>query len=155
MDVFLVPFSLLWGGFAISWNADVWTANTPLEFRLFGLPFLIAGVYVTVGRFVLDAWIRSRLRYVLTDRRVLIVREGPFRSVRSLDLKHLPELELIERHDGSGTILFGDADSSWWSRGRGGDIGFWSPALRRSPQFIRIPAVRRVYEMIDRQAYPA
>jgi hypothetical protein len=52
IEIFLIPFSLLWGGFAVVWNAGVWKTDADLSFKLFGLPFLIAGLYVTVGRFV-------------------------------------------------------------------------------------------------------
>ena len=146
LDVFLVPFSFLWGGFALFWNLQTWTTDAPLEFKLFGLPFLVAGVYVIAGRFLLDMWIRRGQHYFVTDRRILIVTRAPWRRVKSLDLKRLPGLELRERGDGGGTIKFGNDGGIWTGR----DFGIWSPALATTPQFIRIENVRRVYDLIDR-----
>lgn len=40
-DVFVIPFTLIWGGFALIWNLDVWVSGAPLLFRLWGLPFLL------------------------------------------------------------------------------------------------------------------
>src|SRR5689334_10419235 len=70
-DTFLIPVSLIWGGFAIIWNAMVWLGpfdtNSAGEpdwfFKLWGLPFLVIGLYLIAGRFFHDAHIRKKLLY--------------------------------------------------------------------------------------------
>lgn len=146
-DAFMIPFSLLWAGFALMWNIGVWTAKAPLEFKLFGLPFLAAGAYVTIGRFLIDAAARRHITYAVTNKRVLIERKFFFRSIKSLDIGRLPELEMIDRADGSGTIKFGAGPSIF----RGNGFSAWSPAFDPTPQFLRIEHVRNVYTLIDRQ----
>jgi hypothetical protein len=146
-EAFLIPFSLLWGGFALFWNISVWTTDADLSFKLFGLPFLVAACYITVGRFWLDMHLRRRLLYLVTDRRILILKQGKGTTSNSLDIKRLPALALEERSDGSGTIRFGAAASLF----NGGNFGVWQASFDPTPQFIRIPDVRSVYELIQRQ----
>ena len=97
-DILAIPFSLLWGGFALFWNVSVWTIadGAPWFFKLWGLPFLAVGLYITVGRFFADMWMRNRLLYAVTDRRILILRSYSS-TIRSYDIQHLPALELEER----------------------------------------------------------
>lgn len=149
VEAFLIPFSILWGGFALFWNVSVWTTGADLSFRLFGLPFLIVGLYVTVGRFLLDKFIRKRTTYAVTNRRVLMIGGASRSKVKSLDIKRLPSLEFDERPDGSGTVRFG-ASSGWFSGAN--NLGIWQPTFDQTPQFIRIPHVRSLYELIQRQA---
>lgn len=145
IDTLLVPFSLFWGGFALIWNIDVWATNAPVPFKLFGLPFLAVGLYLTVGRFWFDASAMKRVHYFVTDRRVLIAKRGGS-SIESLDLKRLPTLKLNERSDGSGTIKFGNSGGMF---GGTNGFGMWQASLDPEPQFFRIPNVRRVYEIIQ------
>lgn len=147
-ELFLIPFSLFWGGFALFWNSTVWSTNSPLEFKLFGLPFLVVGIYVTIGRFFLDAAVRGTIVYGVTDKRVLISRTGFWPTFKSLDIRRLPSLELQERPDGSGTIKF--AASAFLSGMNG--FGIWAPSLDPTPQFLRVKDVRKVYDLIERQA---
>lgn len=146
-DIFLIPFSLLWGGFALFWNVGVWTSGAPIFFKLWGLPFLVVGLYITVGRFFVDAYSRRNTRYLVTNQRVLILkRDG--RSMKSLDIDRLPAVELSERGDGSGTIRFGE--SSWFDPFHGFRV--WMPSNDSAPQFLRIANVRSVYGLIRKQA---
>ena len=71
-DLFLVPFSVMWGGFAIFWEASVLTSDAPLFFCLWGIPFVLVGLYIMFGRFVVDARMRARAAYGLTDRRIIM-----------------------------------------------------------------------------------
>jgi hypothetical protein len=146
IDVFLIPFSLFWAGFAIFWNTGVWASDAPLEFQLFGIPFIIMGLYVTIGRFLLDIFIRSKTNYMVSNRRVLIFKNVFSSSCISLDIYRLPGLELNQSKNGHGTIRFGPASSIF---GNGFDI--WSPSLDRTPQFLEIDKVQSVYELIERQ----
>ena len=73
-DVFVIPFTLIWGGFALIWNLGVWVSGAPLLFRLWGLPFLLIGLYITVGRFLHNAYERRNTTYVLTADQAVIVR---------------------------------------------------------------------------------
>ena len=148
IEFFLVPFSLLWGGFAVYWNASVWAADADMSFKFFGLPFLIAGLYFTIGRFLVDISLRKQMTYFVTNRRVLIKKRSGGSGIKSLDIKRLPALELDERSDGSGTIRFGASGSLF----TGGNFGIWQPTFDQTPQFIRISNVRSVYELIQKQS---
>ena len=151
IDVFLIPFSLMWGGFALFWNLSVWMIDTDggdLLFKIWGLPFLIVGIYITVGRFWIDMRQRQRLTYLVTDHRILIVKQGSSSTTKSVDIKRLPSLELEERRDGTGTICFGTS-SNWFGRN---NFGIWQPSLDPTPQFIRIENARKIYELIEEQA---
>jgi hypothetical protein len=103
-----MPFSLMWGGFAAFWEYEVIKSGAPFAMRLFGVPFVVVGLYLIVGRFFADAWRRSRTFYGVTDQRVLIV-SG--RQVRSLSLQNLGEVALRttrwERDDRVRTVRFG------------------------------------------------
>ena len=151
-DFLLIPFSLLWGGFAIFWNASVWTIPSTGEgpdwfFRLWGLPFLIIGLYVIAGRFLHDALLRRRLTYGVTNQRILVARGRS--KVTSLDIQRLPRLELSEHRDGTGSIDF--EENSMFSGRTMNGLGVWLPALAGA-QFFRIASPRGVYEMIRNQA---
>lgn len=144
-DAVLVPFSLLWGGFAIFWETTVLTHGAPWFASLWGIPFVLVGLYLICGRFVVDARRRAATAYALTDHRALI-RSGLFSpSVKSAALRGLSEMQLTERGDGSGTITLGPtppwahgyAASSW--PGSAGQIG---------PAFELIADVRSVYHQL-------
>ena len=70
-DVWLVPFSVLWFGFAIFWCVAASIQGG--AFGLFGVPFVILGAYMAIGRFVYKARRHRVTRYGLTERRAIVV----------------------------------------------------------------------------------
>lgn len=139
-DVLRVPLSLLWGGFAIFWEYLAFRGGAPLFFLLWGVPFVLVGIYIVAGRFFYNAYIRSRTYYGLTSDCALIVSERPGGGIERLYLPAIKSIRLTLRSDGSGTIAFGDPGSAplrrWnWSRDE------------TMPSFEAIPDARRVYEL--------
>jgi hypothetical protein len=109
-DLFAVPFTLMWGGFAIFWETSVIASGAPVFFWLWGVPFVAVGLYLIAGRFVYRAWLRRRTLYAVTDRRVLkVVSRRSGDSVQALFLDAIPAVNRELRPDGSGTVLFGTA----------------------------------------------
>ncbi|MFK0163314.1 PH domain-containing protein [Rhizobium sp. NPDC090279] len=148
-DILQVPFSLMWGGFAIFWETmAVRQANAPLFFRLWGVPFILIGLYLIVGRFALDAFVRARTQYAVSDQRIIVSREGWFSKLLTMSLDRLPALDLDQKGDGTGTISFGsDAQVGY---GRRNGLGSWTPALSNVPQFLGISEVRETFNIIQR-----
>jgi hypothetical protein len=156
-DGFLIPFSVIWTAFAIFWNVGVWTFADPgggadWFMRLWGLPFLLIGIYLVIGRFIHDAAIRKRLYYAVTDQRVLVLRGRRSSKVTSLDIHRLPMLELREHRDGTGTFAFDSGSSSFFGFGGGNGFDWWVPSLGTAAQFFRIRDPRKVYELIRTQS---
>ena len=105
---------------------------------LFGLLFVSAGIYILIGRFLHDMWIRRRVRYAITVSRVFI-RSGMFGSVMSsFPLETTPEVSSDERPDGSGDVIFGQFQSSAHRRGKE-----LFPSMK-APRFLRIENVSQV-----------
>lgn len=106
-DIFLIPFSLFWGGFAIFWEYSVLTQGAPPFFALFGIPFVVIGIYLIAGRFYVEARQREKTYYAVTSERVLIISGLIQQKVKSLSLRTLSDVSVTESKNGSGSISFG------------------------------------------------
>jgi hypothetical protein len=148
-DLYLIPFSLLWSGFIVFWETSVIRGGGPLFFALWGIPFILMGLYFTVGRFVADALLRARTTYALTSERAIIVSGLGSRSVRALPLRTLGDVTLTPRARGRGTITLGPAMparpfGSGWS-----GVGGWPVGGRAlPPAFEAIPDAATIYALI-------
>jgi hypothetical protein len=128
-DWLMIPFSLLWGGFAIFWllaasgTWDVFSTKPSRDLGWFGIiwgtPFVIVGQYMIWGRFFYESWKKKRTFYALTDRRVLLVEQGLMRrSSTSVYFSNLNMVDKRVRGDGIGDIAFNGAVVNRWRSGR-------------------------------------
>jgi hypothetical protein len=145
-DAFLVPFSLLWCAFVVFWTLTAVKSGAPFAFYIFGVVFICIGAFMAIGRFAVDAWLRQRTSYALTNQRILILRAPPFSSFTSLDLQSLPQIQLVGAGKGRGSLRFGPPMSYFGNRGMSG----WTPALDPIPQFLAIEEAPKVFDLITR-----
>jgi hypothetical protein len=146
-DAFMIPFSLLWGGFAIFWEATVIWSGAPIFFMLWGVPFVLVGLHLIFGRFFTDARQRANTFYGVTNDRIIITSGKHVKRVQSLSLSTLGDISLEERADGSGTITFGTPNPFR----RWGNVAAWPGAgisRQAQPSFEMIPQAKKVYELI-------
>ncbi|WP_421935680.1 hypothetical protein [Phenylobacterium sp.] len=144
-DVFLVPFSLLWGGFAIFWELSVLSTPGPGFFAIWGVPFVAIGLYMIIGRFFVDAWLRGRTVYALTTERALVLRTLVSEKLLS---GRLDAAVVERRNDGRGVLRFGGSPGSFsvfQSRGMGWDI--WHPSLSDRVEFLDVQDVMTPYRL--------
>lgn len=102
-DVFLIPFSIVWGGFAFFWEFMVISSGGPAFFALFGLPFVLLGVYLIFGRFIHLAYLRKRTFYVITNEKIIRKRG---KKIDYLSIRNLPTVQVKVHKNGYGTISF-------------------------------------------------
>lgn len=128
-DWLVIPFSLMWGGFAIFWLLgasgiwSMWSNRSDATFQWFGVvwgtPFVLVGQYLIWGRFVYRRWEKHRTYYVLTPKRAMILKHGlRGRSCSSAYFDSLPMIDKSVRADGIGAISFGGPVSGEWQWGK-------------------------------------
>jgi hypothetical protein len=159
-DWFAIPFSLMWGGFAIFWEYGAsghsgqsnHAPSSPISFfTIWGIPFIVIGQYMIWGRFFYAAWKKSRTCYAVTNKRILVLNIGGNRKLTDGYIDRLSSVTLTNQKDGVGTIEFApepERQSSWGSSRRGGismDIDLSRLA------FFDIPDAKSVYQMIQSQ----
>jgi hypothetical protein len=160
-DLFLVPFSLLWGGFAIFWEVMVLRAGNPTGhgaprfFVAFGAVFVLFGLYFVVGRFFYKAWRNRRTVYAVTNRRVLVLTETGARKIQAALIHNLAVIHKRIRADGSGTLTFGASSgfagglaSMYDNTGMDFFGAFYGTP---PPAFHAIPDAERVYRLVAEQ----
>ena len=107
-DFFLVPFSILWGGFAIIWFVMATVFGG--VFGLFGIPFIVTGIYIIFRRFLVKKRDKKRTYYAITDTRVLVIktdRNGNRKSLSSAQIRTIQSESVSYDKNGIGTIMFG------------------------------------------------
>ncbi len=72
-DAIQIPFSLLWSGVMVSMIVATIISGFPLLVLVLFIPFVLAAVYLTIGRFFVDALWRSKTYYALTNEMKLIL----------------------------------------------------------------------------------
>jgi Bacterial PH domain len=140
----MIPMSLLWCGFAVFWETMAFGKKSPLFFRLWGLPFVLAGLYMVFGRFIVDARTRARTFYGVTNERIIILGGLFSRQTKSMQLATLSDISLTERAAGSGTISFGPQHP----RARSLPAGWPGAGPYAAPAFEMIDRAKEVYDLI-------
>ena len=145
-DIFAIPFSLMWGGFAIFWVVMV-AISASVFFAIFGIPFVVIGLYFIFGRFWVDAKQRENTIYGITENRI-IIKSGIFtKEIKSLNIRTLSDISVREKVGGMGTISLGPPTSyGMWGSGM-----MWWPGVPKQPCLEFITNVKQVYILIVEQ----
>lgn len=106
-DLFLIPFGLFWTAFSVLWETLAIWGRAPWYFCAFGIPFILVGLNMVAGRFLVDARRRARTFYGVTDRRVITVEQRKKRRVTSIAIVSLSEVTFEEGKGDVGTIYLG------------------------------------------------
>lgn len=112
-DIFMIPFSIFWCGFAIFWEIGVLSSPTPTFFPIFGIPFVCVGLYLVFGRFIHTAYLRKNTRYVITNKKIIRLQGN---RVDYLATSTMPPAHYTANKDGSGTIFFSSGDTRYRHR---------------------------------------
>ena len=140
-DIYMIPMSALWAGFAFFWEYMVVRYGAPVFAQIWGVPFVVAGLYILVGRFFYDAALRGNTYYGLTDKRVIIVTTLFGNRQVTVPLDQMGDVDLSVSGDRSGTITFGTPLSAYAS--------FFGRANRAAPPALTmIDGVKDVYDKI-------
>jgi len=141
-DIFLTAFGLFFFGFAVFWMCMAHYAfEAPIYFTLFGIPFVVVGAYISVGRYFWEAYKRGRTAYTLTDKRA-IIRVNTFgQSQKTVALNSLQEVKLEEFGDSSGTIVFGRDITTGYGEDR---------STSYAPRFEFVEDAARVYQLVEK-----
>jgi hypothetical protein len=143
-DGCLIPFSFAWGGFAIFWEVMVLVMDAPIFMALFGIPFVLIGLYLIVGRFFHDMYIRKKIIYGLTEKQIIIKRGD---NLRFVDLSSLTDMQLTTKKNGSGSILFNSKYNQRNNKKNPSNLTF--TPVSTGLGFEAIPNVQSVYNQIE------
>jgi hypothetical protein len=106
-DRFAIPFSLMWGGFALFWEATVILSGGGF-FILWGIPFVAIGLHMMVGRFFYKTRLKRRTWFAVTNNRVVkLERRASGDTVDALFIDAIPAVNRDVSADGSGSVNFG------------------------------------------------
>jgi hypothetical protein len=143
-DLFLIPFSLFWCGIIIVTFFSAIQKSSNAFSLLFMTPFLAAGIYLLIGRFLLDARRRKNTIYGITESRIILKSGIVVRNIKSFNIKALSDFTLREKRDGTGSILIGPMEPRNMLFN---SMGGW-PGVSRSPSLESIEDVRKIYNLI-------
>lgn len=132
-DAFIVPFSILWCGFAIFWVVGA-SRTAGLGFASFGLLFVLVGLYLVFGRFIYKTNRKRRTAYAISDRRVIVATGS--NSISQMPVRDQPTT--VRRRKEHVSVVIGTAPRlqqsayantglDFWSRDAG-NVGLWDVA---------------------------
>jgi len=142
---YLIPFSILWAGFAIFWEIGVLNEGAGPLFALWGIPFVLIGIYMVFGRIPLARWEARRTLFSVTSKRVIIVSGGLRSRWMEVALRDLPPAELDDGGSGLGTITFGSYAGAYRPPPGWPTFGMYGTP----PAFTSIHDPARVYRVIQ------
>jgi hypothetical protein len=148
-DFFLVPFSVLWGGFAIFWEDNVLSQGAPVLFSLWGIPFVLIGLYFIFGRFIYKNYKKKHTYYLVTNQRVIVLTNTRTKKVNAAFIRQVPAINKSGRQGGVGTIRFGNAnvmDAYYGNTGLDFFAGMYGAA---APTFYDVPDADHVYQLVN------
>lgn len=107
-DIKMIPFSILWGGFAMFWEISVLVMGAPIVMPIFGALFVLIGLYAMFGRFFYKAHVQKRTYYYVTNKRVIVAKVLGRTKIEAEYINSLTCINKDIKNDGSGDVIFGN-----------------------------------------------
>jgi uncharacterized membrane protein len=150
-DAFLIPFSIMWGGFALFWEAAAISSGSGFAV-LWGIPFVVIGLYMIFGRFIYKASRKRRTKYAVTNRRVMtIVRGRRGESVEATYLRSIPNISTTAAAGGRGSVEFGlSSPMTGWYANSGMEFLGRGQMASAGVSFFDIEDPRGVADLVER-----
>jgi hypothetical protein len=155
LDLFLIPFSILWCGFAIYWEYLALfimkrQGHDPGLFSpLFGLLFVLMGFYLVVGRFFYKNYQKKNTFYALTNQRIFILPKTAKQTLRTLGIHQISAIHQSIDSAGIGTLIFGKVPMFGSFYGNTGLDFLASQYNNEVMAFYDIPKAEAVYCQIN------
>ncbi|MGD9886881.1 MAG: helix-turn-helix domain-containing protein [Bacilli bacterium] len=100
----LTAFGLVFLSFSIFWT--IMASKMTSLMALFGIPFIIVGVYLVFGKKLQSRTINTQIYYAVTDERILILRHGGQDNLIQVNINQLTNVILTPSIDNTSSITF-------------------------------------------------
>ena len=119
---------------------------------LWGIPFVLIGLYMIFGRFIYKASRKRRTTYAVTDRRVMAtVRGRSGESVEATYLRSIPNISTSAVAGGRGSVEFGlSSPMSGWYGNSGMEFLGRGQMASSGVSFFDIEDPRGVADLVER-----
>ena len=112
-DIFFIPFSLLWVGFAFFFLVkSISLPYMSFVFVLGSIPFVIVGLYITIGRFFYKVYKKKRTMYAITCKRIFEIFSGSRPKTKYLYFRNISGVNHIKGNNENGSITFRTSENT-------------------------------------------
>ena len=72
IDKVMFPFALFWTAFALLLEGSVIMSEAPLIYCVFGVPFVLIGIFLLYSSFFSNVFAKGKTSYVVTNKKLMI-----------------------------------------------------------------------------------
>lgn len=143
-----MPFSILWGGFAVVWEIMAITRTESPFIAIWGVPFVLVGLYFIFGRFIVKKRRKIATAYGLTDSRAIVCTGD--RSVADTPVRGMPT-KVDRSKDGQHvSVTFGyQGAMSLFGMYQNTGMDFFSLGLGQNVAFFDVPDIVGLLTALD------
>jgi len=134
-DIFFVPLSIVVGILILRYQADTL--------------FLLFSFYLIIGRFIVKIRHKSKVIYVLTNKRILIIKNDSSKRIITRYINKLSNINISINKKGIGTIRFGESSLYDMFYGNTFMVLPWISYFWEYAIFYDISDAKKVYELIQ------
>lgn len=102
-DLIMIPFALFWLSFSLFWEWQVIQSRQSIILCVWGIPFVMIGVYLLLIRPFYQASVTRRTYYAITNKQ-LMIKQGE--KISFYTASQLPPFSLKVHRDGTGSLYF-------------------------------------------------
>lgn len=142
-DVFKTMFIIVF--FAFTYFAIKLLAGISLLIAIpIGIVFIAGGMLLGIGRFIIDAALRKKTFYGLTNKRIIINSNIAHKKIQSVHFSSKPKIEFLPNLNGTSTIDIGIKEAT-----RATGIGLkWIPNVKGYTYLYRITEGEQAHQKI-------